>query len=77
MQDAEAVHEVEALLEPVQGERVPPPVLDARAEQAMNGAEALPALQLNTPSGGDPEPVLLVVDRHDPLGRPALRQEGV
>jgi hypothetical protein len=34
----------------------------------MDGAEALCALELDAPSGGDPEPVLLVVDRHHPGG---------
>ena len=43
----------------------------------MDGAEPLPALQLNAPPGGDPEPILLVVHRHDPLGPPALGEEGV
>ena len=61
----------------VERERVHPAVLDARAEQAMDGSEALPALQLDAPPRRDPEPILLVIDRHDPLGSPALGQEGV
>jgi hypothetical protein len=41
----------------------------------MDGAVAL---QLNAaPPGGDPQPVLLVVDRHDPLSSAALGEEGV
>jgi hypothetical protein len=74
MQDAEAVNEVKALLEPIERERVHPPVLNGRAEQAMDGAEPLPTLQLNAPPGGDPEPILLVVHRHDPLGPPPLQK---
>ena len=70
MQDAEAAHEVEALLEPVERERVHPSILNRRAEQSMNGSEALPALQLNAPPGSDPQPILLVVHRHDRLGPP-------
>src|SRR5438309_7215055 len=43
----------------------------------MDGAEALPAFQLDAPPGSDPKPVLLVVHRHDPLGPSALGEEGV
>jgi hypothetical protein len=41
----------------------------------MDGAEALCALKLNAPPGGDPEPILLVVHRHDPLGPPVLGEK--
>ena len=73
---AGAAHEAKALLEPVERERVHPPVLNARAERSMNGSEALPALQLDAPTGSDPQPILLVVHRHDRLGPPALGEEG-
>ena len=43
----------------------------------MDGTEALTALQLSAPPGGDPEPILLVVHRHNPLGPPALGEEGI
>ncbi|MGZ6669724.1 MAG: hypothetical protein ACXVH3_34175, partial [Solirubrobacteraceae bacterium] len=61
VQDAEAVDEVEALLERGERERVHPPVLNGRAEQAMDGPEALTALQPNAPPRRDPQPILLVV----------------
>ena len=41
------------------------PRLDPRGERSA-AVEGL--AQLSAPSGGDPEPVLLVVDRHHPLG---------
>ena len=77
MQDAEAVDEVEALLEPGERERVHPAVLDGRAQQAMDGSEALPALQLDAPPRRDQQPILLVIHRHNPLGSPALGEEGI
>src|SRR6266550_1404259 len=43
----------------------------------MDGAEALSALQLDAPPGGDPKPVLLVVHPHDALGPSALGEESV
>jgi len=77
VQDAEAVDEVKALVETVERERVHPSILNGRAEQAMDGPEALCALQFNAPPGGDPQPILLVVHRHDPLGPPPLGEERV
>ena len=77
MQDAEAVHEVKALLEAIERERVHPSILNGGAEQVMDGAEALRALQLNVPPRGDPEPILLIVHRHHPLGPPPLGEERV
>jgi hypothetical protein len=77
MQDAEAAHEVEAFLEPVERERVHRSILNRRAEQSMNGSQALPALQLDAPPGSDPQPIPLVVHRHDRLRpSPALGADG-
>ncbi len=52
-----------------------PPAPNGGAEQAMDGTEALPALQLQTPPVSDPEPILLVIHGHDPLRRPPLGEE--
>ena len=65
------------LVETVERERVHPPILDRRAQQAMDRAKALPALQLDSPPGSDPQPVLLVVHRQDPLGPATLGEERV
>ncbi len=43
----------------------------------MVRAEALSAFQVDPPPGGGPEPILLIVDRHDPLGPPMFGEEGV
>jgi hypothetical protein len=77
MKDAPAVDEIEALLQAVELERVHPPILDGRAEQAMDRAEALSALQVDAPPGRDPEPILLVVHRDNPLGPPTLGEERI
>ena len=65
------------LVETVERERVHPPIPDLRAQQAMVRAKALPARQLDSPAGSDPQPVLLVVDRQHPLGAAALGEERV
>src|SRR5205823_6354297 len=77
VQDAEAVDEVKALLQLVERERVDPSILDGRADQTMDGAEALPALKLNAPPRRDPQPILLVIDRHYPIGSPTLGEERI
>ena len=43
----------------------------------MDRAKALPARQSDSPAGRDPQPVLLVVHRHHPLGPAPLGEEGV
>ena len=49
VKDAEAVDEVEALLEPVERERVHPPVLDRPSRAIEDGAEAATATTTGTP----------------------------
>jgi hypothetical protein len=45
VENAAAVHEVKALVETVERERVHQPILDPRVEQARDRAKALPARQ--------------------------------
>ena len=77
MQNSEAVDEIKPLLETIERERVHPSILNGRAQQAMDCAEAFSAPQLDAPPRSDPEAVLLVVDRHHVLGRSPLGKEGV
>jgi hypothetical protein len=61
----------------VQLERVQTPVLDARAQQTLDRLKALAASQLDAPTRANPQPVLLVVDRHHPPRAARLGQERV
>jgi hypothetical protein len=67
----------QTLVETVERERVHPPIPDLRAQRAMDRAKARSARQPDSPPGSDPQPVLLVVDRHHPLGPAALGEERV
>jgi len=65
VQDSEAQHDVEALLEVAYGEAVHPSVFDPRARQLCDRAEACGRCKLDPEACTDPVDVLLVVDRDD------------